>query len=617
MLKKSLLGVAVAAALSFSVSAEQAQTIERITVTANKFSQSIDSALATVSVIDRAQIEQSNVRDLPSLLNTLSGVDIVRNGGYGQKVSVFVRGAATKHTLVLVDGVRISDANSGDVSFTNIPVNSIERIEVVKGARAAIYGSDAIAGVINIITREAQQHQVNVTTGAHNYFNLQGTTKFSRDNLDVSVNFGFERTDGYDVIAKDPEAVIGKDHDQDGYLNRNLGVNLNYDADQFGVFNVIGQFSSGQADYDNAWGNDAYNFENFTSKLGWEKKTAEFTHTAALSLSQEENTQTGTATEDVYSTERTELEYRTLYALNDEVQLTAGANLLDEDLSGSSASFSETSRDNQAVFVGGFYDDGKFLASLVTRSDDYDFHGRANTYSSAFGIKANKYVSVHFNHGTAFRAPSLTNAFVKDSPWYLPNLNIKPEEATNNELGLSVTTDSVRYEFAIFSNQIDNLISNQYDADTGKYIPYNVDSATMKGAELSLTTSAYGFDHNVNLTFLDAKDDTKGTDLPRRPSKSFNYTISKSWEKLNVNASMQYRSDRPSISFYNTTLPSYTVFNLAANYALFDALELNARVENLTDKSYFTAGSGFAKSGELLGYVPLGRQLYVGATVQF
>ncbi|TMP79166.1 TonB-dependent receptor [Pseudoalteromonas phenolica] len=617
MLKKSLLGAAITAALSFSVAAEQDQPIERITVTANKFSQSIDTALATVNVIDRAQIEQSNIRDLPSLLNNISGVDIVRNGGFGQKVSVFVRGASTKHTLVLVDGVRISDANSGDVSFTNIPVNSIERIEVVKGARAAIYGSDAIAGVFNIITRDAQQHQVSVTTGAHNYFNLQGASKVSQDNLTVGFNFGLERTDGYDVIEKDPEAPIGKDHDRDGYINRNLGVNISYDAEQYGVLSLLGQYSNGHADYDNAWGNDEYEFENYSAKLAWEKKTAQFVHNAALSLSQEENIQTGTEVKDSYSTERLEFEYRTLYTLNQDIQLTAGANLLTEDLGESSASFSESSRDNKAVFVGGFYNDGKWLANLVTRTDDYDFHGRANTYSSAFGIKANKYVTLRLNHGTAFRAPSLTNAFVKDSPWYLPNVDIKPEEATNNEFGLSVTTGAVRYDLAIFSNQIDNLISNQYDADTGKYIPYNVDSATMKGVELSLALSAFGFEHDANLTFLDAKDDTTGADLPRRSDKAFNYTVSKTWDKLDVSLNMQYRSERPSISFYDTTLASYTVFNLSANYTLFDLLELNARVENLTDKSYTTAGSGFAQNGDLLGYVPLGRQLYVGASFQF
>lgn len=627
MLAKSALSAAILTALSFSVSAQSSSTenIERITVTANKFEQAINNTLATVNVIERAEIESSNIRDLPSLLNTVAGIDVVRNGGFGQQASVFVRGAATKHTLVLVDGVRISDANSGSVSFTNIPVNSIEKIEVVKGARAAIYGSDAMAGVINIITRQAVQHEITLTSGSHNYVNYQQAGEFSQDNITLGYNLGYEDTKGYDVIAKDPVAPVGKDHDSDGYNNQNIGFNLTVNTDELGQFNAIVQYSEGDAEYDNAWGNDAYDFENYSGRIAWQKKLGQFEHSASVSTSQEENTQTGTPKHDIYSTDRVEFEYRTLYRLNDATQFTGAVNYLTEDLGGSTATFSETQRDNQAVFLGGFYDDNKWLANVVVRSDDYDYHGRANTYTTAFGVKPHRDVTFRVNHGTAFRAPSLTNTFVAQSPWYLPNADIKPEEATNNEIGMSLSTRWGRYDVAVFQNKIDNLISNQYDADSGKYIPYNVDKATMEGVELSANVSAFGFEHSINATFLDAKDGTTGEKLVRRPSESFNYTVARSWDKLDVNLAMQYRSSRPSINLYDsnlgqsmaTTLAGYTVFNLGANYRLFDGLTLNARLENIAGKDYITAATGYAINGNVLGYTSLGRQAYVGATVRF
>ena len=199
MLNKSALGVAVAAALSFSVSADE-QSIEHITVTANKFEQSINDVLASVTVIDRADIEASYVRDLPSLLATQAGFQINANGGFGQSSGVSLRGASSRHTLILIDGVRTGSATLGYKSISNIPLNSIERVEVIKGSRAAVYGSDALAGVINIITRKAQNTTLDVTFGSDSYQEYQVATGGQFAGVDVAVNAGYEKTDGFDVL---------------------------------------------------------------------------------------------------------------------------------------------------------------------------------------------------------------------------------------------------------------------------------------------------------------------------------------------------------------------------------------------------------------------------------
>lgn len=613
MLNKSTLGVAIAAALSFSVSAEQ--SIERLTVTANKFEQSITDVLASVTVIERSDIEKNNYRDLPSILSNIAGVDIVRNGGFGQKADVFVRGATAKYTLVLVDGVRVSDASSGSVSLTNIPVNSIERVEIVKGARAAIYGSDAVAGVINIITRQATNNTLSATLGTDSYENYQLAGGIVKDAVTFHYNLGYENTDGYDVTGKDPSQPVTKDHDDDGYTNKNIGFNLAYKTENAGVFSLLSQYSKGQGEYDNAYGNDAYDFENYTAKLGWKKSSEIYTQSASVSTSQEENIQTGTEDQQVYSTERVEFEYSGLYTLTNTVDITGGVNFLNEDLSGSSAKSSEEQRDNTALFVGVFYDDDTWLGNAVVRTDDYDFHGRANTYTTGLGYRANKYITLRLSHGTAFRAPSLINAFVTDSQWYIPNNDIKPEESVNNEFGITLDTKWGRYDIAIFDNKIDNLIENKIVAGTSKYMATNVEKVSMQGIELSAEFEGLGFQHNVNLSLLDAKDETTNTDLPRRPSEMFNYALGKSWGDFDANIAMQYRSSRPSI--YDTELASFTVFNLSVNYQVMDELSLQARIENITDKEYFAASIRAAANGELLGYNAAGRQFFVGASYQF
>lgn len=191
MINKTALGVAISAALSFSASAEQ--TIERITVTANKFEQSINNVLASVNVIERIDIEQGNYRDLPTLLSTQVGFQINSNGGFGQNAGVSLRGTGSGDTLILIDGVRTGSATLGQKALSNVPLNSIERIEIIKGSRAAVYGSDALAGVINIITRESDNLSVSATFGSDAYQDYQMAGSVKSSDMRSAFNAGFEK----------------------------------------------------------------------------------------------------------------------------------------------------------------------------------------------------------------------------------------------------------------------------------------------------------------------------------------------------------------------------------------------------------------------------------------
>lgn len=621
MSTKTVLALAVSAVFAASASANQ-QPIERITVTANKFSQPVANTLATVELITRDDIDASNARDLPSLLETSAGLDVVRSGGFGQLASVFVRGAATKHVLVLIDGMRVSDGNSGAVPFSTIAMNSIQRIEIVKGARAAIYGADAIAGVINIITRDAQSsdtqsNKVALSSGSNNYVNLEGVFSTTKDALSVSANLGYETTDGYDVTIKDESLGRTKDHDNDGYTNKNLGVNVQYQTAELGKLYAKAQYAKGEADYDNAWGNDAFDFTNYTTQLGWQKSTEQFSHQVSASHSQDKNTQTGTPAQTTYQTKRTELDARTLYQHNQALAFNGGISWLNEDVSGSTAEFSMAKRDNLGVFAGAYYQQQQWLANATLRSDDFEDYGRQNTYNLGFGYRPVEQVTLRLSHGTAFRAPSFSDLYTQNNQWVAANTALKAEEATNNEFGVHINSSVGQFDIALFSNKIDNLISSSFDPDSGKYKPFNVDKATMEGLELSSEFNALSFTHQFNFTYLDAKDDTTGAKLPRRPARSVNYTLSRQWDKLTLLASMRYRSSRPTISYFNSTMGGFTVFDLSANYQVVDNLTLSARIDNLTDKHYLTAATGFAANGQLLGYKPLRRQLFVGMSYQF
>ena len=194
---KTLISLAVLAA-NFAV---QADELETITVTASRTAQNLDSALASINVISRDDIEAIKPLSTLELLSTVAGLDISQQGGRGQNSSIFMRGTNANHTLVLVDGIRISSATLGTSDLQSIAPSQIERIEIVKGPRAAIWGSDAIGGVIQIFTRKAQGLSLTASLGSESYKELTATLGFEHGDGSSTISVSREEADGFDVLA--------------------------------------------------------------------------------------------------------------------------------------------------------------------------------------------------------------------------------------------------------------------------------------------------------------------------------------------------------------------------------------------------------------------------------
>ncbi|MBS0570801.1 MAG: TonB-dependent receptor, partial [Proteobacteria bacterium] len=177
--------------------AQEAQTQPTIEVTASRVAQTVDASLADVSVITRADIDASNAPDLLEVLRLQAGVDIVRTGGAGAQTNVFLRGSNSNHVLVLIDGVRVASANTGAFAWENLPLDSIERIEIVRGPRASYWGSDAIGGVIQVFTRQLTGPHVAASFGT--YRDAGGSAGFgARDaNGGFSVQVGARHVAGF------------------------------------------------------------------------------------------------------------------------------------------------------------------------------------------------------------------------------------------------------------------------------------------------------------------------------------------------------------------------------------------------------------------------------------
>lgn len=608
MLNKTTLGVAISAALSFSVSAAE-QSIEKITVTANKFEQSINDVLASVNVIERAEIEASNVRDLPTLLSTRVGFQVNPNGGFGQNTGVSLRGTGSGDTLILIDGVRTGSATLGQKALNNVPLNSIERIEIIKGSRAAVYGSDALAGVINIITRESDNLSLSATFGSDSYQNYQVAGSVKSDDITTAFNAGFEKTDNFDVLQ-------GVAPDEDGYENKNLGFKVNYTDTHYGDFKLLGQYSEGYADYDSSFSPadstiERDDFKNYQLSAGWSKNYTNQTHSIDLALSTDDSDNTYVdflvgPTTSTFITKRTQIDYNGQYLLSNELNISGGINWYNDDVSHSSQLFVEDSRDVLAVFVGAYYDADKVLANLTVRQDDDEQFGDETTYTAAAGYHLSEDATFRISQSTGFKAPTFNDLYY---PLY-GNPDLQPEKSVNRELGLSVDFDIAQVDIAVFRNDIEDKID--YDAN---FALANIDEARYEGVEFSLSQQFFGFDSNLNFAYLSAEDEETGAELRNVAKRTFNWELAKQFGAFDASLDMQYRSDRQGAV---TRLGSYTLWNLAGNYQVNEHIEVSLRVENLFDKEYNAVDSNADfTTGEVYYYNTPERRFFAGASYQF
>ena len=219
-MKLAILGIAISSSLS--AYGDEAQTLDTVLVTANRSEVTSNKTLASVTVITRADIEKSQVPDVADLLSQQAGLDIVRSGGSGTNVSVFTRGSNSNHTLILINGVRVNTAVQGSYDFSSLPLALIERIEIVRGPRAALWGSDAIGGVIQIFTRERGSF-AEFRAGSYGRAEFDVGFGLGDEANNFGAAFGYGSSDGFS--ATNSNISYGFDPDNDGYENSHLLLN--------------------------------------------------------------------------------------------------------------------------------------------------------------------------------------------------------------------------------------------------------------------------------------------------------------------------------------------------------------------------------------------------------
>ncbi len=586
MLRHSMLFIALTGALCSAAHAEDEQLQPTVQVTASRVAETVDSALADVSVITRQDIDASLARDTLDLLRLETGVDLYRTGGAGQQTSLFLRGSNSNQVLVLIDGVRVSSQNTGALAFEHLPLDAIERIEIVRGPRASYWGSDAIGGVIQIFTRKLEGPRMAASYGS--YEDAKGSAGIGHwDGSDgYSVQVGLRHVRGFSAtnpgICNGPDdPYCAYDPDDDGFRNKNftgraahaLGSQL-LSGTLYRSDSTV-QFDQGESKAIEQ--NGSINLEGYLAE-SWSHR---------LSF--------GNAREDLQTpafgtlqlTRRNSLLWQNQFRLGEGQQVIAGIDLVREkgetlDTFSGSQTYGRT-RDNRAVFAGWRGEFGALDTEVAARRDDNGDFGAANTGSVALGWRFSPRWRAYVNLGRGFRAPTMNELFHPGySGWFAGNPDLQPEYSRSTEGGLEFTPDAnQRFKANVYSTRVSDLISFTGPDNRAE----NIAHADVDGAEFEYRLKVDAWSLRANWTWMDARDADADRPLLRRPKNKVGAVVERSFgERWRAGAELVHSSHRDDVG--GVKLASYTLLNLRAGVRLGSQWTLNARVENLTDRDY-------------------------------
>ena len=566
----------VTTAILLSVAAHGAEITpgDTIIVTATRTEIPLDHATVPVSVITREDIELSLANDLAELLRFEAGMDIGRNGGPGQATSVFLRGTESNHTLVLIDGVRMNPGTIGGAAIQHISPEIIERVEIVKGARSALFGTDAIGGVINIITRRPDETSFEGGVGAGSFDSRTAymSAGVRRDRNRFALTLDWLDTDGY-------PPRIESDVDR-GYDNLSLNLSAAREIHQ-GELSIRHWQADGTVEYLDFFLNPVdQDYSNSTTALGFDKQVGN-RGSSKLIVSYMRDRITQNQSDDFVESDRVSLDWQYTHAFSRHT-VTGGVFAMDENAQTLSfgSGFDEDTR-VQALFVQDQWTHERHRAFLALRLTDHESFGTETTYNAEYAYELSDAWTLRAGLGRAFRAPDATDRF-----GFGGNPDLEPELANEFQLGFRYRPgDRHRLDFEVYANDIEDLI----EFDFATFALVNIDEAEIRGAQLGYEYQGDRFTLRTEVLRQRADNKTTNSRLLRRAEESITVSYVQYLGPHRLGVSVLASGDRE--DFGGIRLAGYVLANLTGQLRLSDRWQLNARIENLFDADYQTAAN--------------------------
>ena len=581
--------------------------LEDVVVTASRVAQPVSEVIGSVTVMTREQIEQSQAGSLQELLRGAAGIDIANQGGAGKLSSVFLRGANANQTLILVDGVRLGSATAGLTSIEFIPVDQIERIEIVRGPRSSLYGSDAIGGVIQIFTRKHDGVNASVSAGSHNTQNYSAGFGLQGDALRFSVNGSYAQTDGYNsCVGSASNGCFTVEPDDDGYRNSSVSAQLGYDFGGFADLELRTLYSQGFTEYDGSFVNES-RFRNSAPGIKLSITPSDtFSVTVNGGITQDKlDSFRNSRFMSRFNTEKRNAGVQADWQIGEQ-QLSIGADYLN-DIVDSDTSFIVTERDNTGIYAQYLGHYGAHQLSASMRRDDNEQFGTHSTGNAGWKwFVLGDVLAINAGWGKAFHAPTFNDLYY---PFGFGNPNLKPERSQSYELGASGKQDWLDWSVQAYSTEAEDLI-----AYNSAFLPDNISKARLQGVEVSLAGTWQALHARVNYTWQDPRNRAAGSNfdhiLARRARQSGRFELGYDFGIAEVTARVNTVGSRYDNLANTLRMDGYTTVDLLADVALGKDFALQIKLGNVLDRQYETIRY-YAQDGRnvlvTLRYQPGGR----------
>ncbi|MDF1761972.1 MAG: TonB-dependent receptor [Oleibacter sp.] len=599
-MKHLLLGATAAISVLASLSAIAAESdtntnqsqkpIPEIVVTANRVAAPVINS-AQIEVLNRADIERSAAGNLAELLSTKAGFEFSQNGGSVSLSNLRIRGLNSKQILFLVNGQRFDDPTSGIAQYQLIPLAQIERIEIIKGSRSAIYGADAQGGVINIITRkDASGSSISATLGSNQTRQISVGSQVQQDNVTAYAGAVHESSAGYDFEND-------SSNDADGYERNGLNAGVSLALTDAQAINFDLQMSKGYYQYDSDFYYDQADYDSRSYTLGYVINTDIFNLKAQAGRNYDRrwsygNIATRSNGEALTGSRIDSAEVTAIVNLSDHHSIISGTDLRTTNLTTRPIEYDEEFEQNKGALLAYRFDNDTIALEAGTRYDDNSNYGEFWSFNTNAQITFDNGDSLAFGQATAFRAPTFDDLYYPG--FSNPELEVERSRTWTVDYHIPVIladqngSITVSGQRAVFSNQIVyNNATFQSENIGHSYVNFasvewQQDWSNQWRSELSQEwTEAVNTDTNEAIL--------------RIPVRATKANILWNINRFETHIAGIYRDQAKDVGFdssfnsFTTDLPAYFLLNAGVNYQASDAFNVGVKVDNLTNKDYETA----------------------------
>ena len=572
-----------------TIPAINAAVLEETIITGTRTELTTGKLAASTTVIDREEIRNLQVMDLPDLLQGVPGVDVTISGGQGKVADFRLRGTESDHVLVLIDGVRVGSATTGTTALQFIPVTQIERMEIVRGPRSSVWGSEALGGVMHIITRKGEgepRYELEVGGGSNDTYTMTGGADGTAGNFHYSGTVSYFNTAG--INSQEPTTgFFGVNQpDADGYDNLSVHLRGGYRFSDRADAEAFLLRAEGMTEFDSSW-EDKTDFVQ--QVLGVQAKLAPVERwTSRMSLSESrdlaDNLMADGSFSSNFDTTRLQLTWQNDIRINDDNGLSLGLDYRDDEVT-SNSGYDFSTRDNLGVYAqyNGNFSGHQLIASI--RQDEDEAFGGETTGGVGWSYLWQDWLKLYAAFGTAYKTPTFNELYFPG----FGNPDLGPESAVSYEAGLEGTHDWFHWGLHAYRTDLEDLIVTVANpAALYGYSPDNVGEARVIGLEGDVTVNWQDWTASLTGEVLDPEDESSGNRLPRRVEERLNFDLQRGFDRWSIGGHLKAEGDRFEDAGNTIRVDGFVTVDLRAEYRFNDQITVGGRVANLFDEDYQT-----------------------------